>query len=156
MGDYDTMAPVAEGGGMGAVSEQLSPERARRMAAHRNRNAAKRAPLFAHAGLLPEWTADQVIAQHGAFQERRVELDRQESQKTAAMRAVVVDIVGEEAVAHWDAYTAGVYPPHPEYVQGYYREQYRKWRGCQTHCIWCADECPLSCGQRRSDDPLRC
>jgi hypothetical protein len=121
----------------------LTSEQAQRRARIRNQNAAKRAPLFAAAGLLPQVTPADVLAQHEDFVQHWREREQRDAAKTAAIRALLVQIVGDETVLQWDAYAARVYPPQSEYVRGYYRMQYRKSRGCAAHCYQCRDACPL-------------
>lgn len=121
----------------------LTSEQAQRRARIRNQNAAKRAPLFAAAGLLPQVTPADVLAQHEDFVQHWREREQRDAAKTAAVRALLVQLVGEKTVASWDDYAARVYPPQSEYVRGYYREQYRKWRGCAGYCYQCRDACPL-------------
>jgi len=122
---------------------ELTDEQAQRRAHIRNRNAAKRAPLFAAAGLLPQVTPGDVLAQHEDFVQHWREREQRDAAKTAAIRALLVQLVGDETVLQWDAYAARVYPPQSEYVRGYYRERYRKWRGCTSYCCQCDNACPL-------------
>jgi hypothetical protein len=123
----------------------MDADEAARKAKIRNRNAAKRAPLLAWAGLLPEWTPEGVMASYDAFVARQEEMRERWRSARDYMRRALTALVGAERMAEWEHTIGRIYPAGDTYAMDYYRQRYREMHGCDVPCAACPKEaCPIA------------
>lgn len=110
-------------------------EDAAKRAKRRNKNIAKRAPLFAHAGLIEQVTAEQMIAEEQTFLDDFEQHRALEQNRADYLRLRVAEIVNEATLAMLDRQRK-IYPPSPEYALSHWFAQLVKYAPAvaQTEC----------------------
>ena len=95
----------------------------------RNKREVERAPLLAHAGLVPVHTPDDCKARKEAFVAAAIEQQRISWEKStieaARLRAKLEAVVSVDVIAGMADYCARVFPPHPVYACCFWRGECR-------------------------------
>ena len=93
----------------------------------RNKREAERAPLLAHAGLVPVHTPDECRARKEKFVryavESRQRMLAQSAAQAAGLRARVAAVLSSEVVFAMEDYIARTFPPDPVYACCFWRRE---------------------------------